>query len=84
VRPRPGGAGGVSALTAREQQVAALIGRGYTNRQIAAALVITEGTARIHVAHVLAKLGFHTRAQAAAWAVAQGLVPSREPPAATP
>ena len=69
-----------SPLTAREREVAALIARGLTNRQIAEALVITVGTARIHVAHVLAKLGFHTRAQVAAWVVEGGL---EGPPVAT-
>jgi non-specific serine/threonine protein kinase len=60
------------SLTPRESEVAALLARGLTNRQLAEALVITEGTARLHVAHVLAKLGFHTRAQVAGWAVAHG------------
>jgi non-specific serine/threonine protein kinase len=45
-----------------------------TNRQIARALTITEGTAGSHVEHMLAKLGFQSRAQIAAWAVAQGLL----------
>jgi DNA-binding NarL/FixJ family response regulator len=62
-------------LTPREREVAALITRGYSNRQIARELVITEGTAGLHVVHILDKLGFHSRAQIAAWAVARGLVP---------
>jgi non-specific serine/threonine protein kinase len=61
-------------LTPREREVAALLGRGLTNRQIAAALVITEGTARLHVKHLLHKLGFTSRAQVAAWAVSCGLI----------
>lgn len=72
---RPGWAGASAALTPRERQVAALLGQGYTNRQIAVALVIAESTAHLHVVHLLHKLGFHTRAQAAAWAVTHGLVP---------
>jgi DNA-binding CsgD family transcriptional regulator len=40
---------------------------------VARFVVITEGTAGQHVAHILAKLDFHSRAQVAAWAVAQGL-----------
>jgi predicted ATPase/DNA-binding CsgD family transcriptional regulator len=63
-------------LTPREREVAALVARGLTNRQVAEALVITEGTAGSHVEHILAKLGFRTRAQIAAWAVAQNLLPS--------
>jgi predicted ATPase/DNA-binding CsgD family transcriptional regulator len=56
-------------LTPRELEVAALIARGMTNRQIAEALVITPGTARLHVEHILDKLDFHSRSQVAAWAV---------------
>jgi non-specific serine/threonine protein kinase len=38
------------------------------NRQIAAALVISESTAEVHVKHMLGMLGFRSRAQVAAWA----------------
>jgi non-specific serine/threonine protein kinase len=61
-----------SPLTAREREVAALIAQGRTNREIAAALVITPGTARTHVEHIMTKLDVHTRAQVATWAVARG------------
>jgi non-specific serine/threonine protein kinase len=54
-------------LTAREWEVAQLVADGFTNRRIGDALVITEGTAALHVRHVLNKLGFDTRAQIAAW-----------------
>ena len=60
-------------LTRRELDVARLLARGLTNRQIAEELVITEGTASNYVQRVLDRLGFHTRAQVAAWAVARGL-----------
>jgi non-specific serine/threonine protein kinase len=60
-------------LSARERQVAALLARGCSNRQLAAALVITEGTAEVHVKHILRKLGFASRGQITAWAVRQGL-----------
>jgi DNA-binding NarL/FixJ family response regulator len=53
-------------LTSRECEVAKLIARGYTNRQIAQALVVTEGTAANHVAHILSKLGVANRTQVAA------------------
>ncbi|HEV2440543.1 MAG TPA: tetratricopeptide repeat protein [bacterium] len=56
-------------LTAREREVAALVVRGQTNREIAAALVISERTADAHVQNILNKLGFSSRAQIAAWAV---------------
>jgi DNA-binding NarL/FixJ family response regulator len=60
-------------LTRREREVGRLAARGLRNREIARALVITEGTARVHVEHVLAKLNLHSRAQLAAWAVEQGV-----------
>lgn len=60
-------------LTPREREVAILLARGLTNREIAAELVIAEGTAGIHVDHILAKLGFHSRAQVAAWVAERGL-----------
>jgi predicted ATPase/DNA-binding CsgD family transcriptional regulator len=62
-----------SPLTRREQEVAALVARGLTNRQVAEALVISERTASTHVTNILGKLGFATRAQVAAWAARQGL-----------
>lgn len=60
-------------LTAREQEVAAQVAGGLTNRQIADRLVISKGTAGLHVKNILRKLGFGSRAQIAAWAVEQGL-----------
>ena len=64
-------------LTAREREIAALVARGLTNRQIAAELFISERTAGTHVANILGKLGFTSRAQVAAWAVEHGLTPAR-------
>jgi predicted ATPase/DNA-binding CsgD family transcriptional regulator len=60
-------------LTRREREVLTLVARGLTNRQIGVELVIAEGTAALHVKHILHKLGFSTRAQAAAWCVQHGL-----------
>lgn len=54
-------------LTKREREVADLIADGLTNRAIADRLVISPRTAQGHVEHVLAKLGFTSRAQVAAW-----------------
>jgi DNA-binding CsgD family transcriptional regulator/tetratricopeptide (TPR) repeat protein len=53
-------------LTARENQVIALLARGYTNREIAAALTISVKTASVHVTHILRKLGVSRRIDAAA------------------
>jgi DNA-binding NarL/FixJ family response regulator len=58
-------------LTPREGEVATLVARGLSNRQIAAALTITERTAENHVEHILTKLGFRSRAQIAVWVVQQ-------------
>jgi DNA-binding CsgD family transcriptional regulator len=60
-------------LTPREREVLILLARGHTNREIAQALFIAEGTAELHVSRILGKLGCATRAQAAAYAVAHGL-----------
>jgi non-specific serine/threonine protein kinase len=64
---------GAGVLSRRELEVASLVRLGFSNRQIAADLVISEGTAGLHVKHILAKLGFRSRAQVAAWAVEHGL-----------
>jgi DNA-binding NarL/FixJ family response regulator len=74
VSPRPAILGPLGLLTPREREVAALVARGLTNKQIADELVIVEGTAAIHVSSILGKLGFTSRAQIAAWATANGLV----------
>jgi non-specific serine/threonine protein kinase len=50
--------------------VARLIAGGRSNKQIAAELVIAQRTAENHVEHILAKLGFTSRAQVAAWVAA--------------
>jgi pimeloyl-ACP methyl ester carboxylesterase/DNA-binding CsgD family transcriptional regulator len=60
-------------LSRREREVAALVAQGRSNRQIAHELTIAVATADRHVANVLNKLGFHSRAQIAAWAAEQGL-----------
>jgi predicted ATPase/DNA-binding CsgD family transcriptional regulator len=56
-----------SPLTAREQEVARLVTRGFTNRQIAAELVVTEATAAKHVENIREKLGLNSRTQVGAW-----------------
>ena len=57
------------SLTKREQQVADLVAQGFTNKQIAAKLVIAQRTAEGHVEHILTKRGFTSRAQIAAWII---------------
>jgi DNA-binding CsgD family transcriptional regulator len=57
--------GGV--LSRREAEIAELVGRGLTNRQIAVSAHISERTVETHVGHVLAKLGFTRRSEIAVW-----------------
>jgi two-component system, NarL family, response regulator LiaR len=70
-------------LTARETEVLKLVALGKTNRQIASTLFVGESTVKVHVSHVLSKLGVKSRTQAALHAVRTGLVSleevSREP-----
>jgi predicted ATPase/DNA-binding CsgD family transcriptional regulator len=66
-----------SPLTRREREVAALVARGRTDRQIAEQLVITEGTVGVHLAHIFTKLDLHSRAQLAVWAAEHGLLAER-------
>ena len=56
-----------SSLTPRERQIADLIATGRSNKAIAAELSISPTTAARHVANILAKLGFRSRTQIAAW-----------------
>ncbi len=63
--------GAAIVLTRREKEIADLVARGMSNKQIAAALVISLRTAEGHVEHILAKLGFTSRAQIAAWGAEQ-------------
>jgi len=57
-------------LTPRQNEVAALVAKGWSNREIADELVITERSAESHVERIRARLGFRSRAQIAAWYVA--------------
>jgi non-specific serine/threonine protein kinase len=66
----PSRSGGI-ALTRREKEIVDLVARGMSNKEIAAALVISLRTAEGHVEHILAKLGFTSRAQIAAWGAEQ-------------
>jgi DNA-binding NarL/FixJ family response regulator len=64
----------VEPLTEREKDVLRLLGRGRSNKEIAAELFITERTARTYVSNILGKLGLASRTQAALWAVEHHLV----------
>lgn len=75
-RDLPAPTGRHASLTAREIEVLALVARGMTNADIADALYITTGTARIHVSNILSKLGARTRTEAVHLARQQGMLPT--------
>lgn len=68
----------LSQLTDREQAVLRCVADGQSNKLIARSLSITEGTVKVHVKHVLRKLGFRSRVEAAVWATQIGLREERE------
>jgi HD-GYP domain-containing protein (c-di-GMP phosphodiesterase class II) len=63
-------------LTDREVEVLRILARGASNRQIAELLVLSPRTVQHHLASVYAKIGLHTRAGAAVFAIEHGLVPA--------
>lgn len=60
-------------LTEREREIAALVTRGRSNREIAGVLVLSERTVETHIGNILAKLAFGSRSQIAAWGAERGL-----------
>ena len=60
-----------TGLTARQEEVAALVAEGLTNRELAGRLHITERSAESHLERIRLRLGFRSRSQVAAWYVAQ-------------
>ncbi len=63
-----------SELSARELDVLRLIAQGASNREIARALVISEGTVKAHISNILSRLGLRDRTQAALHARAHGWI----------
>lgn len=68
-----------SNLTAREIQVLHLLVSGKSNKEIASALKVTEGTIKVHVNHILKKLGTHGRTESANVALKRGIVRLDDP-----
>ena len=75
--PSPGGGAGLGALSSRELEVLTLIGQGMTNAEIAAELVVSEGTIKTHVNHLFTKLQLRDRAAAVVFAFDHDLVTPR-------
>ena len=68
----------LAPLTPREEEVAVLVSRGLTNRQIASELSISEHTVATHIAKILKRLGLNSRSRLSAWVAERGLPPSEE------
>ena len=64
----------VYSLTSREEEVLRSLSRGFTNKQIAAELSITQRTVRFHLSNLYEKLGVNSRTKAIAWALKHDLV----------
>jgi two-component system nitrate/nitrite response regulator NarL len=63
----------MALLTDREQAVLRCLADGQSNKLIARTLSITEGTVKVHVKHLLKKLNFRSRVEAAVWATQIGM-----------
>jgi DNA-binding NarL/FixJ family response regulator len=68
------GAEQIESLTPREVEVLRLLSQGQTNPQIAQNLLVSRGTVKIHVQHIISKLGVSDRTQAAVRAIEAGLL----------
>ena len=69
----PAPADPIDSLSPRERQILGRIARGASNKEIGRALDIAETTVKIHVQHILRKLGFASRVQAAVYASERGI-----------
>ena len=65
----------ITLLSKREQAVLSLVAQGFTNREIATTLVISENTVKVHLRNIMEKLHAHTRQQAVSLVGGKGLLP---------
>lgn len=70
---------GKFGITEREKEVLRLVGQGYSNKEIAAKLFISETTAKAHLKKILEKLQLKNRSQVAAYAAEKGLLSANKP-----
>lgn len=81
-KPRaPPPAAPFAELTPREHEILECLAGGYSNKLIAKALGITDGTVKLHMKAILRKLGMHSRVEAAVMAAEHGLGKNRKKPA---
>ncbi|GAI95385.1 unnamed protein product, partial [marine sediment metagenome] len=65
----------ITLLSKREQAVLSLVAQGFTNREIATTLVISENTVKVHLRNIMEKLHAHTRQRAVSLVGGKGLLP---------
>lgn len=70
-RPQPNTVAQLDSLTGRELEILKLIAKGLSNKLIARELDISDGTVKVHVKHLLKKLGLRSRVEAAVWMINQ-------------
>ena len=62
-------------LSGREVEVLTLVAQGRSNKEIAEELFVSQGTVKIHVSHIMTKLGLDRRTELVRFALASGLAP---------
>lgn len=70
---KPNGTNGIGHLTEREKEILQLVAKGCSNKIVAQDLNLSEGTVKVHVSNIFAKLGVSSRLEAALWATQKGL-----------
>lgn len=67
-------------LSERELEVLSLVARGYSNKEVAHELFLSEGTVKAHVSHIMAKLSVDRRTDLVRFALSTGLIPLHDEP----